>query len=151
MHCNHGQITVGAGPLPQELEPADSLLKGKYTPVVPVGRTVNAAMTEDEKAEQAAYSKAAFAPDKETQRPIIVRSSPSGKGSFPPGLGSVMKVLHDELSKRTSGELPSDFDQTIKSEWATPQVFDRSTDYDPSWVRYDHVDIYGAQRSEPQP
>ena len=57
-----------------------------------------------------------------------------------------MSVLHDELSKRTSGELPADFDETIKSEWATPQGFDRTTDYDPSWVRYDHVDIYGEPR-----
>ena len=146
VHCEHGQVTVGAGPLPKELEPADSLLKGPYTPVVPVGRTVNAAMTEDEKAEQGAYSKAAFAPDKETKQPIIGRSSPTGK-SFPPGLGRVMMVLHDELSKRTSGELPSDFDKSIKPEWATPQGFDRQPDYDPSWILYDHVDIYGKPRN----
>ncbi len=55
-------------------------------------------------------------------------------------------VSHDaggELSKRTSGELPSDFDQAIKPQWATPQGFDRSADYDPTWVRYDRVDIHG--------
>ena len=145
VRCDHGHVTVGAGPLPEELEPADSLLKGPYTPVVPVGRTVNAAMTDEEKAEQAAYLKAAFAPDEETKKPIIGRTSPTGK-TFPPGLGRVMMVLHDELSKRTSGELPSDFDKSIKPQWATPQKFDRHPDYDPSWIRYDRFDVYGNPR-----
>lgn len=58
-----------------------------------------------------------------------------------------MSVLHDELSKRTSGELPSDFDKSIKPEWATPQGFDRHPDYDPSWILYDQVDIYGKPRN----
>lgn len=143
VHCSHGQITVGAGPLPKELEPADFLTKGMYTPVVPVGRTVNAAMTDEEKTEQAAYSATAFRFDEEANRRPVEQTSPSGKGPMPPGLGGVMAVLHDELSKRTSGELPSDYDQTIKSEWAAPQKFDRSPGYDPSWVLYDRFDIYG--------
>lgn len=60
VHCNHGQITVGAGPLPEELEPADAPAKGVLTPVVPVGRTVSPARTEDEPAEKDAYDRAAF-------------------------------------------------------------------------------------------
>ena len=58
------------------------------------------------------------------QEPIIERTSPTGK-QFPPGLGRIMMVLHDELSKRTSGELPADFHQTVKPQWAAPQKFDR--------------------------
>ena len=146
VHVNHGQITVGAGPLPVELEPADGLTKGMYTPVVPVGRTVNMAMTEAEKAGQAAYSKAAFRRDAETGEFPVSQTSPSGKRAMPAELGRVFLPLHDELSKRTSGELPADFDDTIKNEWATAQQFDRSPDYDPSWLKYDEFDIYGAPR-----
>ena len=142
VHCSHGEVTIGAGRLPTNLQPADSILVGPYTAVVPVGRTVNAAMTDEEKAEQAAYSKAAFAPDKETKKPIIGRTNPTGK-PFPPGLGQVMAVLHDELSKRTSGELPADFDKTIRPEWAAPQKFDRDPDYDTSWLRYAELNVYG--------
>ena len=147
VHCNHGQITVGAGPLPKALEPADALTKGMYTPVVPVGRTVNAAMTDEEKEEQAKYGRAAFRFDKETNRAPVDQSSPSGKGTMPPELGRVFLPLHDELSKRTSGELPADFDDSLKEAWSTPQGFDRNADYDTSWLRYDEVDIYGKPRS----
>ena len=148
VHVDRGLITVGAGPLPSALEPADHLTKGKYTPVVPVGRTVNAAMTDADKAAQAAYSKAAFGRDPETGAFPVSQSSPSGKGPMPPELGRVFLPLHDELSKRTSGELPVDFDETIGDErqWATPQRFDRRPDYDPSWLSYDAVDIYGNAR-----
>ncbi len=65
---------------------------------------------------------------------------------MPEGLGRVMGVLHEELSKRTSGELPSDYDQTIKAAWATPQNFDRDPGYDSSWSLYDRFDIYGEPR-----
>ncbi len=143
VHCDNGLVSIGAGPLPTELEPADTLTKGVYTPVVPVGRTVNAAMTEAEQAQQADYSKVAFRFDKEANRRPVDQSLPSGKGEMPLGLSRIMMVLHDELSKRTSGELPADYDQSIKSAWATPQEFDRGPDYDPSWLRYDRVDIYG--------
>ena len=143
VHCSYGQITVGAGPLPKNLEPADFLTKGLYTPVVPVGRTVRAAMTEEENAEQGVYGAAAFRIDEKTNKGPVSQTSPSGKGPMPAGLGSVMATLHDELGKRTSGELPSDFDRSIKAEWATAQKFDRSPDYDGSWVRYHEVDIYG--------
>lgn len=143
VRCSQGQITVGAGPLPAALEPADALTKGMYTPIVPVGRTVVAAMNDDEKAEQEAYSSAAFRFDKEEMRRPVEQSSPSGKGAMPPELARIFMPLHDELSKRTSGELPSDFDPSVKAVWATPQGFDRRPDYDPSWLRYDRVDIYG--------
>ena len=65
---------------------------------------------------------------------------------MPPGLGQVMKVLHDELSYRTSGELPSDYDKSVRPEWAAPQKFDRNAGYDASWVLYDKFDIYGNPR-----
>jgi hypothetical protein len=143
VHANHGQVTIGAGPLPEELQPADHLTLGLYTPVVPVGRTVAAAMTEADKVEQGAYSVAAFRRDEKTNQQPVSQTSPSGKGPLPAALGSVMATLHDELSKRTSGELPSDYDATIKQSWATPQKFDRNPAYDPSWVLYDQFDIYG--------
>ncbi|MCY3811419.1 MAG: hypothetical protein OXH15_06465 [Gammaproteobacteria bacterium] len=146
VHVNHGQITVGAGPLPTEHEPADHLTKGVYTPVVPVGRTVNAAVTDADKAEQATYSKAAFRRDSASGAFPVQQTSPSGRGPMPDDLGRVFLPLHDELSKRTSGELPADFDESIRDEWATPQHFDRRPDYDPSWLNYDEVDIYGNAR-----
>ena len=146
VRVDHGRITVGAGPLPAELEPADHLTKGPYTPVVPVGRTVNAALTEADRASVAAYSKAAFARDAESGEPPVSQTSPSGKGPMPPELGRVFLPLHDERSKRTSGELPVDYDDANKEEWATPQQFDRRPDYDPSWLNYGDCDIYGAPR-----
>ena len=145
--CDHGEITVGAGPLPEELEPADMLNKGKYAPVVPVSRTVNGAMTDDERFQQAEYSKIAFAREEETQQYPVQQSNPSGRGPMPPELGMVFMVLHDELSKRTSGELPSDFDSTIKPEWAASQEFDRDPSFDASWLKYDTYDIYGNVRN----
>ena len=146
VHCSQGQVTVGAGPLPEHLEPADLLTKGMYTPVVPVGRTVNAAMTDEEQAEQKTYSAAAFKFDKEAGRYPVEQTQPSGKGPMPPGLGRVMMVLHDDLSKRTSSELPCDFDDTLKPEWPSPQAFDRDPGYE-SWVTYDEFDIYGNPRN----
>ena len=61
---------------------------------------------------------------------------------MPPELARVLAPLHDELSKRTSGELPADY-LDVKPDWGIPQGFDRDPDYDPSWLRYDEVDIYG--------
>ncbi len=146
VHCDHGRVTVGAGPLPEELAPADTLTKGMYAPVVPVGRTVNAAMTEQETAEQGEYSAAAFRYDKKAGRRAVDQTEPSGKGPMGPELGRVMGVLHDELSKRTSGELPADYGDSLKPEWSKPLGFDRSEGYDKSWVRYDEFDIYGGPR-----
>ena len=146
VRCDHGQLTVGAGALPKELEPADALTKGAYTPVVPVGRTVNAAMTDAEKAEQSEYARTAFRRDPTTGELPVTRTSPSGKGDMPAALGRVFLPLHDELSKRTSGELPADFDPGVKAEWAAPRRFDRDPGYDASWLRYDEVDIYGEPR-----
>jgi hypothetical protein len=143
VHLEYGQITVGAGPLPKELEPADRLTKGLYTPVVPIGRTVTAAMSDDETEEQTEYSKAAFRPDEKSAEPIATQSSPSGKGTRPPEIDRVFAPLHDELSKRTSGELPADYVSVTRSDWAKPQRFDRNGEYDPSWVFYNTYDIYG--------
>ncbi len=145
VRCVKGQVTIGAGPLPTEFEPADLLTKGMYTPVVPVGRTVNAAMTDEEKAEQADYSAAAFRFDKEAGRRPVDQTQPSGRGDMPPDLGRIFVPLHDELSKRTSSELPADFDDSIREAWSKPQAFDRHLGYE-SWVRYDVVDIYGNDR-----
>ena len=146
VRCDHGEITVGAGPLPETMAPADALTKGKYTPVVPVGRTVNALMTEEEQSAQAAYSKAAFRREEETGKHPVNQTSPSGKGQMPTELARIFMPLHDELSKRTSGELPSDFDDAVKPAWAEAQSFDRDSVYDASWLRYDEFDIYGAPR-----
>lgn len=146
VHCDHGQISVGAGALPEALGPADTLTEGPYAAIVPVGRTVNASLSDEDKEVLAAYQKAALGYDKAAGRPAIETTSPSGKGPMPPELGRVFMPLHDQLSMRTSGELPSDFDPSIKPEWATPVSFDRSADYDPSWVRYDKVDFYGNPR-----
>ncbi len=143
-HFDHGRVTVGAGPLPGELEPADKLTKGVYTPIVPVGRTVNVVMTEEEQEESAEYNQTAFRFDKEKMCRPVTKSSPSGKGDeMPVELARIFMPLHDELSKRTSGELPSDYDPAIKEAWAKPLKFDRDPDYDVSWVRYDQFDIYG--------
>lgn len=143
---DRGEVAVGAGPLPENLGPADKLTKGEYVPVVPVGRTVNAAMTDDEKTEQVSYSKLAFRADKDSGRSPVDQSSPSGKGEMPAELARIFAPLHDELSRRTSSELPSDFDQNVRSEWGKPQLFDRPNGYDSSWLRYDQVDIYGNSR-----
>ena len=61
--CDHGEVTVGFAALPQEYGSPDYLNQLLYTPVVPVGRTVNAAMTDADKAEATACSDAAFAVD----------------------------------------------------------------------------------------
>ena len=46
----------------------------------------------------------------------------------------------------TAGELPGDYDDSVKSEWATPNQFDRPDGYDKSWLKYDEVDIFGNPR-----
>ena len=143
IRCDHGEVTVGAGPLPDALQPADALTKGIYAPVVPVGRTVNAAMTDADKEEQARYSKMAFRRDEKTGKHPVGQTSPSGRGPMPPELSRVLMPLHDELSKRSSGDLPADYELDVKPDWGIPLGFDRDPDYDPSWLRYDEVDIYG--------
>ena len=102
VRCERGLITVGAGPLPAALAPADGQTKGPYALVVPVGRTVDAAMTEQEKEQRTAYSKQAFRPNAAGEPPVT-QGSPSGKGRMPTALMRVFAPLHDELSKRTSG------------------------------------------------
>ena len=143
---DRGEVSVGAGVLPEGLGPADQLTLGEYVPTVPVGRTVNAVMSKEETSQQAVYSKSAFRFDKELGRRAVEQSSPSGKGEMPADLARIFAPLHDELSRRTSGELPADFDENVKSEWAVPQSFDRALGYDASWLRYREVDIYGNPR-----
>ncbi len=145
VNCNRGHLTVGAGPLPAEYGPADMLTKGAYTPVVPIGRTVNVAMTDEDLAELDTYRKAAFRFDKAAGKAPIEMSSPSGAGEMPHALARVFVPLHDELAKRTSGELPADFVE-VKENWRRVQAFDRDPSYDANWLRYDKVDIYGNPR-----
>ena len=121
----------------------DQLTFGDYRPTLPVGRTVNAAMSEDDQQSQAGYSKSAFQYDKESQRPVIQQSSPSGKGPMPKELSRIFAPLHDELSKRTSGELPSDFSSDLPPSWSQSAGFDRKDDYSEGWLRYDKVNLYG--------
>ena len=146
VHVNHGHITVGAGPAPAERQPVDALTKGPYGRVVPVGRTVEAALTDAEKEQKDAYAKMAFAPPPGSKDFPVSQTSPSGRGAMPKELMRVFAVLHDELSLRTSGELPADYDESQDADWAQPQSFDRAADYDASWVRYDAFDIYGTPR-----
>lgn len=143
VRCRQGKVIVGAGPLPENSQPADMLTLAMYSAVVPVGRTVVANMTDEEKEAQSVYQQQAFRYDKELSLRPAEQTQPSGRGPMPPDLGRVFVPLHDELSKRTSGELPSDYDDTIPSKWGDPQTFDRHPDYDPSLLRYDEVDIYG--------
>ena len=143
VRCRKGRLTVGAGPLDVENGEADHLTKGMYEPVVPVGRTVNANLTDEEKAEVQQYSTQAFKYNKELDRRPVDQTQPSGKGPMPEDLGIVFLPLHDELSKRTAGDLPSDYQTPQSQAWGTPQSFDRHPDYDPNLLRYDEVDIYG--------
>jgi len=141
--CSRGEVTVGAGPLPTRFGSPDYLNKMLYTPVVPVGRTVNTLMTDADIEEQKGYSASAFGVQLGSDEAPIVQWDREKNKPFPDGLGAVMRVLHDELSLRTSGELPSDYDESVRPEWAKAQRFDRVPGYDASWVRYDEVDIYG--------
>lgn len=145
VHCDHGAITVGSGSLPEQLAPADFQNLGEYVPVVQVGRTVNAAMTDEEKQEQVEYSRTAFRVDiKGGEKPYIEQKTSDKQ--MPPELGRVMMVLHDELSKRSSGDLPIDYEADIREQWQTKPLFDRHPDYDPTWLKYDEFDIYGNPR-----
>ena len=145
VRCERGLLTVGAGPLPEALAPADGLTKGPYALTVPAGRTVEAAMTEEEKAQSAEYGKQAFRPNDAGEYPVT-RSSPSGKGPMPRPLMRVFAPLHDELSKRTSGDLPADYEAEFAAA-PPPQPFDRLEGYDKSWLRFDRFDIYGNDRA----
>lgn len=144
VRCERGLLTVGAGPLPEALAPADGLTKGPYALVVPAGRTVEAAMTEEEKAQSANYGKQAFRANDAGEYPVT-RNSPSGRGAMPQPLMRLFAPLHDELSKRTSGDLPADYEAGVAA--AEPQPFDRVDGYDKSWLRFDRFDIYGNERA----
>lgn len=147
VRCDRGAITVGYGALPDRLQQADFQNRGEYTPVVPVGRTVEAAMSESDRQEQRSYLRQAFRYDAEKgEKPVFEQSFKSGKPEMPPALGRVMMVLHDELSKRSSGELPGDYED-VPEKWRLPPAFDREEQYDPSWLHYDKYDIYGNPKA----
>ena len=141
VHCHLGSITVGTGSLPDHLQPADFQNRGEYIPVLPVGRTVETTMTDEDREEQKNYFRSAFRVEKGME-PIFVQTWKSGKPDLPPALGRVMMVLHDELSKRTSGELPSDY-QHVRDQWNSVLSFDRDKHYDSSWLKYNEYTIYG--------
>ena len=146
IRCELGEITVGYGELPERLQPADFQNRGEYVPVVPVGRTVEAAMSDDDRKEHQTYLRGAFHYDaNKGEKPVFQQTYKTGTPSMPPGLGRVMMVLHDELSKRSSGELPSDYGE-VRHRWRDQPRFDREDQYDPSWLKYDEYDIYGNPR-----
>ena len=144
---SRGNLIVGSGPLPAELGEPDQLTYGDYRPTLPVGRTVNAAMSENDQQSQAGYSKSAFQYDKNNESPVIQQSSPSGKGPMPKELSRIFAPLHDELSKRSSGELPSDFSSDLSPAWSQSAEFDRKEGYSKGWLRYDKVNLYGEPTS----
>ena len=143
VNCIQGELEIGSGPLPDHLGPADYYTKGIYAAVLPVGRTVNAVMTDKDQADQAAYSKQALGFDKKRHLAGAKQSSPSGNGDMPRALMRIFMPLHDVISKRTSGELPADYDANVPAKWCVPLGFDRASGYDASWLRYDRVDCYG--------
>merc|ERR1712232_197562 len=53
--ADHGRVTVGEGSFPEEHGEADMLTKGQYIPNLGGGRTVNAALDEEEKKLLAEY------------------------------------------------------------------------------------------------
>ncbi|MXW53102.1 MAG: hypothetical protein F4Z66_03775 [Gammaproteobacteria bacterium] len=143
VRCDKGSITVGSGSLPVHLQPAMFQYKGDYVPVVPVGRTVEASMNEEDRSEQRDYSRTAFRHDTDKgEEPFFQQSFNGDHPEMPPALARVMAVLHDELSKRSSGELPKDYTD-VREQWSSAPRFDRDENYDPTWLKYDEFDIYG--------
>jgi len=137
----HGQVTVGCGALPAEYGEPDMLTKGQYIPILGGGRTVNAALNKEEQAMVAEHSKKT-PPIFNGQRTMIaVQKVKKGSPQMPMPMGLCMLPLHDELSLRSSGEIPSDFDPNVQDRGAPP--FDRSPEYQGTWLRYDQVDVYG--------
>lgn len=143
IRCEKGSITVGSGSLPEHLQPADFQNRGEYVPVVPVGRTVEATMTESDRQEQREYSRTAFRHHaKKGEQPFFQQSFKGDKPDMPPSLARVLAVLHDELSKRSSGELPVDY-LDVRDQWSSVPKFDREENYDPTWLKYSEFDVYG--------
>lgn len=148
IRCDKGSITVGSGSLPDHLQPANFQNKGEYVPVVPVGRTVEASMTEDDRTDQRDYSRIAFRHNADKgEKPFFQQSFKEDKPQMPPALARVMAVLHDELSKRSSGELPKDY-ADVREQWSSSPKFDREENYDPTWLKYDEFDIYGNRLNQ---
>uniref|UniRef100_A0A7S1RMB7 Uncharacterized protein n=1 Tax=Alexandrium catenella TaxID=2925 RepID=A0A7S1RMB7_ALECA len=139
--ARHGRVTVGSGALPAEHGEPDVLTRGEYVPILAGGRTVNAALSAEEQKLVARHQ--ARLPKAFGGRPTMsaVQRVREGSGPMPAALGVCMLPLHDELSLRASGEVPSDFDPAVPDGGAP--AFDRSPEYRGTWLRYDRVDVYG--------
>jgi len=137
----HGNVTVGSGRLPKEYGEPDTQTKGQYVPILVGGRTVNAALNKEEQAMISEHS--ARLPRMFNGKPTMTAVQRVKKGSVPMPISMSLLLLpmHDELSLRASGEVPSDFDPSIQDGGAPP--FDRSSEYGKTWLRYDKVDVYG--------
>ena len=146
VHCSNGEVTVGSGSPPDGMPSPDALTQGWYGACLPVGRTVDAVANDSDKAAQRRYKKAAFS-HVSGGLPAAAQSSPSGRDQMPRPLARVFAPMHDTMSKRTSGELPSDY-APDDAPWGEPQEFDRTSGYDTSWLRYDRVDLYGNDRQQ---
>lgn len=117
------------------------LTKAQFIPICPGGRTVNAALSNEEQALVAERS--AKMPREFGGFPTFTAAGrvKKGSGQMPAALSLCLLPMHDELSLRSSGEVPSDFDPRIDDGGAPP--FDRSPEYVQTWLRYDQVDVYG--------
>lgn len=132
-----GLPEVGHGPLPPAHGAADKKTEGEYAAVLPVGRTVHACDTEADTAAQAEYSRQAFAKELAPagERSVISVSSPSRSGKeMPAALKRIMAPIHDELSRRSTGCMASDFEDRSHEPpiWHAAQPFDRTEAYDAS-------------------
>ena len=67
--------------------------------------------------------------------------------AVPAAMGLLMLPMHEELSLRSSGECVSDFDGSV-DDGGAPK-FDRSPEYEGTWLRYDKVDINGQPLAQP--
>ena len=77
-----GVPTVGHWPLPEDVYgPADAKTIGEYAAVLPVGWTVAANDTDEDKAMQAEYSGAAFATEL-TPRDVVTWCNNSGSATY---------------------------------------------------------------------
>jgi len=141
VRCVDGKVTIGSGVLPEEHGPADTYTIAPWMAVTPLGRTVNAVMTDEEKEEQAQYNKKAFSKDLGLDR---VRVTQHSGDPMPEALSKSFGNLHDQLSKRTAGPAAADYDSSLPDVWDVP-AFDRDPGYDKSWLKYDEVNIYGDE------
>merc|ERR1712216_62289 len=113
--------------------------KGKYVPVLAGGRTVNAALNKEEMKQVAEQNERNG--EARVMEAVMKVNKKKASTPMPPVMGVCMLPMHDELSLRSSGELPSDFDSKFPDGGALP--FDRHPEFSETWLRYDKVDVYG--------